>query len=49
MQRWANEATATITAYLAAREAEGFVEVPKELTEYMLDNGACYEDPDRLY
>lgn len=31
------EATAAITAYLAAREAEGFVEVPREPTYEMTE------------
>ncbi len=33
------EATAAITAYLAQREKEGFVEVPREATQVMLDAG----------
>jgi len=46
-------ATAAITAYLAQREKEGFVEVPKEATQAMLDAATSttsgYGGPDHDY
>ena len=36
-QYWTEQATAAITAYLAQREKEGFVEVPKEASEEVVN------------
>jgi len=36
-QYWTEHATAAITAYLAQREKEGFVEVPKEASEEVVN------------